>query len=214
MNQPVKIDAKIVGYSVVDKSKAKEEPEPVQPVAIQPPQIQAYERPEVVEGATYKIKPPTTGSAMYITINHIRDERGELRPIEIFVNTKHMEHFQWVAALTRMISAVLRKPGPFLFVVDELQQVFDPQGGYWEGGSMMPSVVAHIGKVFKEHCQRIGVLEAPAVSAVQRAVFEEKKAEAEKRGVKAQRCSKCSEDAVIKMDGCMTCTNCGDSKCG
>ena len=27
-------------------------------------------------------------------------------------------------------------------------------------------------------------------------------------------CHKCSTKAVIKMDGCMTCLNCGDSKCG
>ena len=30
----------------------------------------------------------------------------------------------------------------------------------------------------------------------------------------AQLCIKCSTKAVIKMDGCMTCLNCGDSKCG
>ena len=30
----------------------------------------------------------------------------------------------------------------------------------------------------------------------------------------AQLCAKCSTKAVIKMDGCMTCLNCGDSKCG
>ncbi len=30
----------------------------------------------------------------------------------------------------------------------------------------------------------------------------------------AQLCVKCSTKAVIKMDGCMTCLNCGDSKCG
>ena len=30
----------------------------------------------------------------------------------------------------------------------------------------------------------------------------------------AQLCGKCSTKALIKMDGCMTCLNCGDSKCG
>jgi hypothetical protein len=30
----------------------------------------------------------------------------------------------------------------------------------------------------------------------------------------AQLCGKCSTPAVIMMDGCMTCLNCGDSKCG
>ena len=30
----------------------------------------------------------------------------------------------------------------------------------------------------------------------------------------AEVCKKCSVKAVILMDGCMTCLNCGDSKCG
>ena len=30
----------------------------------------------------------------------------------------------------------------------------------------------------------------------------------------AQLCGKCNTKAVIMMDGCMTCLNCGDSKCG
>jgi len=30
----------------------------------------------------------------------------------------------------------------------------------------------------------------------------------------AQLCAKCHTKAVIKMDGCMTCLNCADSKCG
>ena len=30
----------------------------------------------------------------------------------------------------------------------------------------------------------------------------------------AQLCGRCSTAAVVMMDGCMTCLNCGDSKCG
>lgn len=213
-SQPVKIDQKIVGYSVsMGENKEVTGTTPVLVASTASP-IHSYDRPDVVTGFTYKIKPPTTSSAMYITINHIEDEHGVLRPIEIFVNTKHMEHFQWVAALTRMISAVLRKPGPFLFIVEELQQVFDPQGGYWYEGKMIPSVVAHIGAVFKHHCQRIGILEAPPLSNAQKEVMAEKKAEAEKKGVKGQLCAKCGESSVVKLDGCMTCLDCGDSKCG
>jgi hypothetical protein len=29
-----------------------------------------------------------------------------------------------------------------------------------------------------------------------------------------QLCGKCNTKAMIQMDGCMTCLNCGDSKCG
>ena len=31
---------------------------------------------------------------------------------------------------------------------------------------------------------------------------------------KAVLCSKCSTKAMVLMDGCMTCLNCGESKCG
>jgi hypothetical protein len=30
----------------------------------------------------------------------------------------------------------------------------------------------------------------------------------------AQLCQKCMAKAVVKMDGCMTCLSCADSKCG
>ena len=30
----------------------------------------------------------------------------------------------------------------------------------------------------------------------------------------AQLCTKCNTKAAIMMDGCLTCLNCGESKCG
>ncbi|MBN0009169.1 NrdJb, partial [Pseudomonas aeruginosa] len=29
-----------------------------------------------------------------------------------------------------------------------------------------------------------------------------------------QLCNKCNTQAVVQMDGCATCLNCGNSKCG
>ena len=63
-----------------------------------------------------------------------------------------MEHFQWVIALTRVISAVFRKGGNIEFLVEELKAVFDPQGGYFKkGGVFMPSLVAEIGETIEKH---------------------------------------------------------------
>ena len=54
-----------------------------------------------------------------------------------------MENFQWILALTRIISAVFRKGGDVTFLVEELRSVFDPRGGYFKrGGNYMPSLVA------------------------------------------------------------------------
>ncbi|MBT8450160.1 MAG: NrdJb, partial [Gammaproteobacteria bacterium] len=87
------------------------------------------ERPEMLIGSTYKIKPPVSDHAMYITINDIilnSDTEHEVRrPFEIFINSKSMEHFMWVLALTRVISAVFRKGGDITFLVEELKAVFD-----------------------------------------------------------------------------------------
>jgi hypothetical protein len=99
-------------------------------------------------------------------------------------------------------------------VAEELEQIFDPQGGYFADGKMTPSVVAHVAAVLREHFVSIGALEAPELSAAQKEVIAEKKAAAMEKGVDMQQCPKCFENALIMMDGCMTCTSCGDSKCG
>lgn len=207
--EPIKITSKIVGWSVNEK---KAEDAEGNKYLVQEPVT--LDRPRVVEGRTYKINPAVTDSAMYITINDIIMDDGTRRPLELFINTKHVAHQQWITALTRMVSAIFRKPGPYLFVVEELKQIFDPQGGYFAGNKMMPSVVAHVAEVMQEHFEWIGAMEKQELSAVQKEVIAEKKAAAEASGIEMQLCTKCNEKAMLFMDGCWTCTACGDSKCG
>ncbi len=189
------------------------------------------ERPEMLIGSTYKIKTPVTDHAMYVTINDIllnEDTDYERRqPFEIFINSKNLDHFQWIVALTRIISAVFRKGGDVTFMVDELKAVFDPRGGYWQpGGKFMPSIIAELGYVIEKHLQSIGLLRKSELDVHQKKLVEEKRAEYEARRKQqdafakshfpdgAQLCIKCSTAAVVLMDGCQTCLNCGDSKCG
>lgn len=234
---PVKIEKKITGYSVKKDEVAAEAAAPA-PVAASPAQApihlnETVSRPEKMVGETYKIKNPLSESALYVTINDIVLNAGtdheERRPFEIFINSKNMEHFQWVAALTLVISAVFRKGGDVTFLVEELKSVFDPRGGYWKPGSgvFMNSTVAHIGAVIEEHLQVIGLLRKPGLNEHQRKLIAEKRAqfaasqsavesqgETEEFPASATLCAKCSKKAVIIMDGCATCLNCGDSKCG
>jgi hypothetical protein len=189
------------------------------------------QRPEVLIGSTYKIKTPVSDHAMYVTINDIVLNEGsdsELRrPFEIFINSKNLDHYQWIVALTRVISAVFRKGGDVTFLVDELKAVFDPRGGYWQpGGKFMPSIIAELGYVIEKHLQTIGLLRKPQLDPHQQRMVDEKRAEFEARAKQAdafakshfpegaQLCGKCSTAALVMMDGCMTCLNCGDSKCG
>ena len=64
-------------------------------------------RPEKMLGATYKLRRPDSAHPMYVTVNDVEQD-GVRRPFEVFVNSKNLEHYAWVVALTRMISAVFR----------------------------------------------------------------------------------------------------------
>ena len=224
----IKIERKIVNYNVVKP----DEPAPTSG-GTTPAVQQMHEsvaRPDVLPGATYKVKTPLSDHALYITINDIvlnPDTPHEVRrPFEIFINSKAMEHFQWIVALTRIISAVFRKGGDSTFLVEEMRSVFDPKGGYFKkGGKYMPSLVAEIGDVIESHLRSIGLFQEEGPDAHQRKLIEEHRAKYE-LGIKAVKdtgedtfppeatlCGKCQTKAVIVMDGCLTCLNCGDSKC-
>ena len=224
-----KIEKKIVSYKVTTEEEAQQAAAKEAESNI----IQMHEkvsRPEALAGSTYKIKTPMSDHALYLTINDIILNEGtdhELRrPFEVFINSKNMDHFQWIVALTRVISAVFRKGGDCTFLVEELKAVFDPQGGYFKpGGKFMPSLVAEIGWAIEDHLQKIGLLKKPGIPEHQQKIMDEKRAEYESAAAApagessefpptAEVCKKCSVKAVILMDGCMTCLNCGDSKCG
>ena len=130
-------------------------------------------RPEKLVGNTYKIKTPVTEHALYITINDVIMNEGtpqeHRRPFEIFINPKNMDHFQWIVALTRVMSAVFRKGGDVTFLVEELKSVFEPSGGYFKkGGKFVPSLVAEIGEVVEKHLQEIGMLKKPELDQHQK----------------------------------------------
>jgi hypothetical protein len=227
----VKIAKRIVGYKVMEP--ALEKPPVAEDLerAIEK-MNENVSRPDTLPGATYKIKTPLSEHALYITINDIVLNPGtaheQRRPYEIFINSKNMDHFQWVLALTRVVSAVFRKGGDCTFLVEELKAVFDPKGGYFKkGGRFMPSLVAEIGECIEKHLVDIGMIQPAEIGEHQKRILDEKRAQFEARAVKAaaaeerspypagaQLCSKCMTKAMIMMDGCMTCLNCGDSKCG
>jgi len=243
----LKIEQKIVDYRVNQPGEAPPA-EPVQP-AIAVEKVpdsnvvrmhEKLDRPEMLRGSTYKVKTPVDDHAMYVTINDIvlnaGTEHESQRPFEIFVNSKNLDHYQWIVALTRIMSAVFRKGGDVTFVVDELKAVFDPRGGYWKpGGKYMPSIIAELGHIVEKHLQYIGMLPADGLDVHQKRLIEKKRQEYEESlkqedifaaseppvaGARdaalggAQICGKCHDKSVVMMDGCMTCLSCGDSKCG
>lgn len=235
----IKIEKKITGYNVIteeDRLKAEQVAAEQQAHAQKIAEIvqlgEPLSRPEMLVGNTYKIKTPVTEHALYITINDVIMNEGtpqeHRRPFEIFINSKNMEHFQWIVALTRVMSATFRKGGDITFLVEELKSVFEPSGGYFKkGGKYIPSLVAEIGEVLEQHLYQIGMLKKTGPDEHQQKLIQEKRKEyLEKQAQSsasennegfpagAQLCNKCSTKAAIVMDGCLTCLNCGDSKCG
>ena len=203
---------------------------------------ETIERPEVLVGSTYRIKPPTENHAMYITINDMILNEGtpheQRRPYEMFINSKEMEHFQWVVALTRVISATFRKGGEVTLLAEELRSVHDPSGGYFKkGGLFMPSLVAEIGLVIERHLTLIGLIKAQEPDEHQKQLIAEKKAQINGQQPSAGQgndganseadnakpddgypanavvCKQCHTRAAVVMDGCLTCLECGASKC-
>lgn len=200
----IRIDKKITGYSVADQAGVAGQADAKRPAtdarqgepaadAASAEVIHMHEkveRPETLIGATYKIKSPLFEHALYVTVNDIVLNAGtphELRrPFEIFINSKNMEHFQWIVALTRIMSAVFRKGGDVTFLVEELKAVFDPRGGYFKaGGVYMPSIVAELGAVIEQHMKMIGLIRDPDMSPEQRAMIAEKRAAYEARSEQA-----------------------------
>src|SRR5258705_7505643 len=183
----IKIDKKIIKYKV---TKPEEKPrETLPPKAEVIRMHEKLERPEVLIGSTYKIKTPVSDHAMYVTINDIvlneGTEHEQRRPFEVFINSKNLDHFQWIVALTRIMSAVFRKGGDITFLVDELKAVFDPRGGYFKaGGVYMPSIVAELGAIIEQHLKMIGLLHDPELDPEQRKLIAEKRAAYEARANK------------------------------
>jgi len=261
-----KIDQKITGYSVVQPDD-KRDAAPVTASAPKAPPMaeviqmhESLERPEALVGSTFKIKSPLFEHALYITINDIVLNAGtpneQRRPFEIFINSKNMDHFQWIVALTRVLSAVFRKGGDITFIAEEMKAVFDPRGGYFKaGGVYMPSIVAEIGAVLEQHMKNIGLIHDPEMDDATRHLIAEKRAayeavhakknpdataptapaaaapvgahsvgdaspdaaepaEASSFPAGSQMCGKCNTKALVLMDNCQTCLNCGYSKCG
>ena len=90
--------------------------------------------------------------------------------------------------------------------------MFDPRGGAWMEGRYVPSILAAIGAVIEAHMVRIGFLtveEQPRLGG--------NSGSADDAPVAAPRlraCPKCGQAALLRQEGCDTCTACGYSRCG
>lgn len=173
----------------------------------QPQQItfnKITKRPSELIGTTYKIKSPLTEHALYVTINDIEIDNKRY-PFEIFINSKSLEHQQWIIAITRLISSLFRNSSSGMdvsFIVTELRSVFDPNGGYTLRHRRVPSLVSEIGDVIEKHLVKLGIMEDNKIVLL------------ESPSSKFKECPSCNNISFVMLDGCWTCNTCGFSKCG
>ncbi|HPN83888.1 MAG TPA: adenosylcobalamin-dependent ribonucleoside-diphosphate reductase [Victivallales bacterium] len=169
-------------------------------------------RPTELDGTTYKIKTPLSSEAIYLTVNDIIEEDGRRRPYELFINTKNLQHFSWIVAMTRLISAVFRRESDPSFLVDELKSIYDPNGGYFSEGRYIPSIAADIGFVIEKHLVKLGIMQGkdstknPTESSM--AKPDEKKGKN-----KMAFCPQCNQPSLYSQENCLKCLSCGYSKC-
>ena len=211
----------------------------IEPVLVE--MSESVERPECLRGTTYKIKTPVSEHAMYVTVNDMVLNEGtefeSRQPFEIFINSKNLEHYQWIVALTRVISAVFRKGGDVTFLAEELQAVFDPKGGYWQKGKYMPSLVAELGSVLDKHMRGIGMIQPSERALAARKLIAEKRGAASNvvklqagatpesaeaipphavgtTATSTKTCPECGFGGLVQTGGCEVCPDCGYSRCG
>jgi ribonucleoside-diphosphate reductase alpha chain len=162
---------------------------------------QVLKRPETLPGKTVKIKWPIDGENYYLTINDYTHADGRRVPFEIFISTSSVENFETMAALTRTLSAACRR-GDATFLFEELERVHSPKGGalvrldHEKKGTYAPSLIALIGRILRQH------------SAPQQELFAEDAPET------GETCPNCKRQTAHKIEGCLTCNQCGYSKCG
>jgi ribonucleoside-diphosphate reductase alpha chain len=211
--RPNDVTGSVLSVSEVEDVAPGEAPDQIRGEGAQGAEVvymsEPLDRPQTLEGATYKLKWPDSEHAIYLTINDII-VGGRRRPFEVFINSKNMEHFAWTVALTRMISAVFRRGGDVSFVVEELKAVFDPRGGAWVQGKYIPSILAAIGGVIERHMIATGFLEGEGMGLKSDPTAQVVNLD-QPRG---PACPNCGQYDMRMVEGCMTCASCGHSKCG
>ncbi len=168
-------------------------------------------RPAELTGTTYKIKTAQSPDAFYITINDY-EEDGMRHPYELFINTKNLQHFSWIVAMSRLISAVFRHDPRPTFLIEELKSVYDPNGGSYRNGKFVPSLAAEIGLVIEEHLQKIGCIEPK--NGQKAAAQDQVSVGQPLTGSNKMICPECKEKELINQENCIKCLSCGYSKCG
>jgi len=191
--------------SVISIIEDEKEEGPEAPPAVEIPMDTVSDREPVLTAKVYKLK--WKNSNVYVTIS---DQwiGGQLSPFEIFINTQDMSNFQYIVALTRMMSSVMRRGGDISFVINDLKSIMDPNGGEFVGGRYQPSFMAYLGQTLERHIDGLDETQAALEETY------ELLAEETQTNYLPDPCSECNAFTMVNRGGCPVCDDCGHSKCG
>jgi len=118
------------------------------------------ERPEILTGATYKIRAPHIEHALYLTINDIVLPDGRRRIREAFLNSKAVEDIAWITQCLRELSrnlARIENDDEMREKIEDWRKSFDPKNGSYKipgTGVTCLGIQSHIGFILEVHTLR------------------------------------------------------------
>jgi len=177
----------------------------------------ATNRPDVVDAKVYKLKSAFVKNSVFVTLSYI-NEGSVIRPIEIFINSKDLTRAPEYVVLTRLISAIFRRATDAMFILEELQGIFDPNGGSFKEGKYYHSFYAEIADVIERFFYDVGIVEKPMVHPPSDNGHVEEtpvlsKDEGNMGNPHYKICPDCNNRTLKNENGCDSCMDCGYSKC-
>ncbi len=180
------------------------------------PKEERLKRPDMVEAKVYKLKSRFVNENLYITLSYIKDEKGNPRPIEVFINSKDLSRLPEYTVLTRLISAIFRNFSNPSFILEELSSIYDPNGGYFSKGKYIYSFYSEIAVIIERFFIDIGFMKGKDEDLdnwLENAKKLNPQYEIDENNFKI--CPQCNQKSLQLDGGCLQCINpkCGYSKC-
>ena len=182
------------------------------------PSIGSAVRPQVVDAKVYKVKSAFVKNAVFITLSYVNTPDGR-RPIEIFINSKDLNRAPEYVVLTRLISAIFRRSANPLFILEELQGIFDPNGGSFKEGKYYHSFYAEVAETIETFFSDVGIVKDKSSEKKPEMITKEELVPMDNTPLSSEInsqfriCPTCSSKALKTENGCDSCVQCGYSKC-
>lgn len=179
-------------------------------------------RPEVVDAKVYKLKSAFVKNSVFVTLSYIK-HNNLIRPVEIFINSKDLTRAPEYVVLTRLISAIFRRSSDPMFILEELQGIFDPNGGSFKEGRYYHSFYGEIAEVIERFFFDVKILDRPEKHPIEdngpvtEATMSNGNGNTNSRVENSpfRICPDCNNPTLKMENGCDNCVDpeCGYSKC-